>query len=554
MRRLLALALIGGLLAAASPSNAHRPARTVHVTVLAINDFHGNLIPPSGGIVVGDPRDPSGKTSVAAGGSEYMGTLIHQLRAKNRNTIFVSAGDVIGASPLLSALFHDEPTVESLSLMGLEVSTVGNHEFDEGPAELSRIQNGGCHPKDGCKGPHRFAGARFRYLAANVVQKASGKTLFPAYYVKSFGGVPVAFIGIALQGTPDIVSPSATEGLEFQDEAASVNALVPKLRARGVEAIVVLIHDGDAQTGDYNDCRAMSGALVDIVPKLDKAVDVVVSGHTHQAYNCTIDGRLVTSANRYGTLVTDIDLSLDVKTHDVVSAKAENLIVRDDRYARDPGQTALLASYQAIAGPLANRKVGAITQSLKRDPDPTGESPLGELLASAQLAATSSPQRGGAQIAFLNAGSVRAEIVRRASGEVTYADLFEAQPFGNSLVTLTLTGAQPRTLLEQQWSNPSAPRMLQVSDGFSYSWDALRPPGQKVLADSITLNGKPVDPQGVYRVTVTDYLADGGDGLAVLKEGADRVAAMPDIEATEAYLQAHSPVSPPALDRVHRAN
>src|SRR5581483_1250862 len=280
----------------ASQVMAQSPA-PVELRILAINDFHGNLKPPPGGIRIDDPNDKGKKIAVPAGGAEQMATLVKQLRDGHANNVFVAAGDLIGASPFLSAMFHDEPTIESLSLMGLAISSVGNHEFDEGKDELLRMQNGGCHPVDQCYRPdHRFEGAKFHYLAASTIDKATGKTVFPAYEVREFDGIPVAFIGLTLKGTADIISPVASNGLEFQDEADTVNALVPELKARGIEAIVVLIHEGGYPTGDYNECPGISGAIVDIVKKFDRAVDVVISGHTHQAYNCEIDGRLVTSA------------------------------------------------------------------------------------------------------------------------------------------------------------------------------------------------------------------------------------------------------------------
>src|SRR5712672_3576411 len=303
-------------------------AAPIELRILAINDFHGHLRPPPGGIRIADPADGSKSITVPAGGAEHMATLVKQLRAGHKNTIFVAAGDLIGASPFLSAMFHDEPTIESLSMMGLDVASVGNHEFDEGKDELLRMQNGGCHPKDGCQGPHPFAGAKFRYLAASTIEKSTGKSVFPAYAIREFAGVPVGFIGLTLKGTADIVSPDGVAGLEFRDEAETVNALIPELKARGVEAIVVLIHEGGLPTGDYNECPDISGPIVDIVKKFDPAVDVVISGHTHRAYVCKIDGRLVTSGDKFGTIVTTIDLKLDSITHDVISAKADNTIVR----------------------------------------------------------------------------------------------------------------------------------------------------------------------------------------------------------------------------------
>ncbi|MGA7803981.1 MAG: metallophosphoesterase, partial [Bradyrhizobium sp.] len=366
---------------------AETPA-AVDLRILAINDFHGYLRPPAGGIRIADPADKTRKIAVPAGGSETMASVVKALRENHRNTIFVAAGDLIGASPFLSAMFHDEPTIESLSMMGLEISSVGNHEFDEGKDELLRMQNGGCHPTDRCLGPHPFTGAKFHYLAASTIDKATGKTLFPPYEIRTFDGVPIAFIGLALKGTPQIISPSAAAGLEFRDEAETVNALVPELKAQGVEAIVVLIHEGGVPAGDYNECPGISGPIVDIVKKFDRAVDVVISGHTHQAYVCEIDGRLVTSADKFGTLVTAIDLKLDPATHDVVSAKADNVIVRVGASPKDPEQTALLAAYDKVASPIANRRAGAVTDTLSRVPNDAGESALGDVIADAQLAAT----------------------------------------------------------------------------------------------------------------------------------------------------------------------
>src|SRR5215475_454584 len=336
MKNILRLALAAVVLSAA-PAFAQSSA-PVDLRILAINDFHGYLR-PSPGIRISDSTDKEKKVLVPAGGSEHMATLVKQLREGHKNNIFVTAGDLIGASPFLSAMFHDEPTIESMSMMGLEISSVGNHEFDERKDELLRMQNGGCHPVDHCQGPHPFAGAKFHYLAASTVVKDTGKTLFPPYEIREFDGIPVAFIGLTLKGTPEIISPASSAGLDFRDEVETVNALVPELKAKGVEAIVVLIHEGGFPTGDYNECPGISGPIVDIVKKFDKAVDVVISGHTHQAYVCNIDGRLVTSADKYGTVVTAIDLALDPRTHDVISAKANNVIVRTGVYAKAPKQT-----------------------------------------------------------------------------------------------------------------------------------------------------------------------------------------------------------------------
>jgi len=552
----LALAI---LLAAAwrAPTHAQggdAAGAPIELTILAINDFHGHLKPPPGGIAIADPADRSRKIKVSAGGAEHMATLVKQLRAGAKHSVFVAAGDLIGASPLLSGMFADEPTIESLSAMGLDISAVGNHEFDRGPAELLRMQTGGCHPVRGCFGARPFAGAKFRYLAASTTVTSTGQTLFPPYAVKEFDGVPVAFIGLTLKGTPAIISPRAAAGLAFADEADTINALVPQLRARGIEAIAVLIHEGGQPTGDYDECPGISGPIVDIVKRLDKAVDLVVSGHTHRAYNCVIDGRLVTSADAYGTLLTRIDVKLDRKTRDVVSAKAENLIVRTDALEPDREQTALIASYEERVKGLAGRVVGSITATLSRAVEPNGESVLGDIVADAQLAATRADQDGGAQLAFTNPGGVRTDIVRGGDGNVTYADVFASQPFNNVLVTLTLTGAQIKLLLEQQWLGQQTPRILHVSRNFSYAWDATRPLGERVDAASIRLDGRPIDPAARYRVTVNNFLAEGGDGFAVLRAGTDRRTGGSDLAALVAWFEQNSPISPGPLDRIRRTN
>src|SRR5665647_2111968 len=416
LRSILTALTLAVVLDAASPALAQ--TAPVDVRILAINDFHGNLRPPPGGIQIADPDDRTKKIMVPAGGSEAMATLVKQLRTGAANTIFVAAGDLIGASPLLSAMFHDEPTIESMSMMGLELSAVGNHEFDEGKDELLRMQNGGCHRIDKCRGPHPFPGARFHYLAASTFDTQTGKTIFPPYEIREFGGIPVAFIGLTLKGTPGIISPESAAGLEFRDEADTVNAQVAELKARGVEAIVVLIHEGGFPAGDYNECPGISGPIVDIVKKFDPAVDVVISGHTHRAYVCEIDGRLVTSGDKFGTIVTAIDLKLDPATRDVISARADNVIVRTGALAKDPEQTALLAAYEEVAAPIANRQAGSITETLSRVPNDAGESPLGDIIADAQLAATSGEADGAAVIAFTNPGGVRTDIPRKEGGAV----------------------------------------------------------------------------------------------------------------------------------------
>lgn len=530
-----------------------KPSGTVDVQILAINDFHGNLEPPSGS---------SGRIgTINAGGVEYLATHINNLRASNPNTVVVSAGDMIGATPLISALFHDEPTIEAFNLIGLDFNAIGNHEFDEGVYELIRMQEGGCHPVDGCLDGDDFAGAEFRYLAANVTWQKNDKPIFPAYKTRTFNGVHIAFIGMTLEGTPTIVTPSGISMLNFLDEADTVNALIPELKQKGIETIVVLIHEGGAQAlpAPYNGCTGISGAIVDIVNNFDDEVDVVISGHTHNAYNCMIDGKLVTSAASFGRIVTDIDLTLDRKTGEVVSKTANNNIATRD-VALDANLTALIGKYRLLVAPFANRVIGSITADITRATNAAGESALGDVIADAQFDATNDPGFGDAVVAFMNPGGIRTDLIYaqisggESPGQVTYGESFNVQPFGNSLVTMTLTGAQIDTLLEQQFVGCGQPaggqKILQVSAGFTYEWSLSAPACSKVEIASIKIYGVPINPVGLYRVTVNSFLADGGDNFLVLKLGTDRLGGAVDTDALSDYFAAFSPVPPGPQNRI----
>ena len=533
------------------PDQAADKAQTTDVQILGLNDFHGNLEPPAGsGGRIG---------STNAGGVEYLASHVRELEKTSPNSVFVSAGDMIGASPLLSALFHDEPTIEAFNLMGLDFNGVGNHEFDEGVDELLRMQNGGCHPVDGCQDGDGFAGADFQYLAANVKYKDTGETIFPPYAIRHFPGVKVAFVGMTLEGTPSIVSPGGISTVNFLDEAESVNALVPELKRQNVETIIVLLHEGGSVSDrldetTMNRCNNPTGALPPIVQAMDDEIDVVVTGHTNWAVNCVIDGKVVTGAASAGRLLTDIDLTISRATKDVVEARVENKIVtRDVPMAEALSQ--LIAKYKAISAPLANRVIGSITADITRTANAAGESALGDVIADAQLEATDDPGSGDAVVAFMNPGGIRENLLfapsgSEAPGEVTYGEAFTVQPFGNSLVTMTLTGTQIDTLLEQQFDNPipGGSRILQVSDGFAYTWSASAPTGSKV--SSITIDGAPVLPGSSYRVTVNSFLADGGDNFAVLREGTNRLGGDVDLDALEKYFDANSPVAPGPQNRI----
>jgi 5'-nucleotidase len=531
--------------------NARENAKTTEIQILGLNDFHGAILPPSGS---GGRLGPSGTPEF--GGVEYLATHVRQLRATNPNTLFVSAGDLIGATPLISALFHDEPTIEAFNLMDLDYNGVGNHEFDEGVDELLRMQNGGCHPVDGCFDADGFGGAEFDFLAANVSYKDTGETIFPPYAIEHFDGVKVALIGMTTLETPSIVVPTAVTSVNFAAEAATVNALVPHLKAQNVETIVVLLHEGGrtstagngtgAGVDKINECANPTGAIPPIVDAMDDEVDVVVTGHTNWAVNCVLDGKIVTGAGSNGRIVTDIDLTISRATKDVVAASVNNVPVSRD-VAKAPDLTELVQKYDALSAPLSNRIVGTATADILRANNTAGESALGDVIADAQLAATSAPEKGGALVAFMNPGGIRTDI---AAGAVTYGELFAVQPFSNVMTVQTCTGQQIHDLLEQQFNGGNG--VLQVSDGFTYTYTASAPAGDKVDPASIKLDGVTIDPAAGYRVAMNNFLATGGDGFSVFTQCTNSIGGDIDLDALVAYFEASSPVSPGPQDRITR--
>ncbi len=521
------------------------PPAPVPLQILAINDFHGNIA----------------STSSSFGGvgrADFLAANVAAAEAGVENSIFVSAGDLIGATPLISALFHDEPTIEAMNLMGLDINGVGNHEFDEGRDELLRMANGGSHPVDGDLDGDGFAGADFEFLAANVVNDATGETIFPGVSVKQYGGVDVAFIGMTLEGTPLIVTPSGVAGLTFNDEVETVNGLIPELQAAGIEAIVVLLHEGGMSDGGPQDCgTGLSGPIADITAALDDAVDLVIAGHTNDEFICEIDGKWVTMADTAGRLFTDIDTHLDPVTGEMTIVAINNRFNSQAGVTPDPTLTALIDKYDALSAPLANQVVGTITADITRTANAAGESAFGDVIADAQLASTAPAGFGDAVAAFMNPGGIRTDLSftpsgSEAAGELTYGEAFASQPFGNSLVTMTLTGEQIDTLLEQQWVGQVSPRILQVSSSFAYTWDSAAADGAKVDIGSITINGTPIAADRQYRITVNNFLADGGDGFSVLIGGTDRLGGAVDLDALVSYFGVNSPVAPGLQDRITR--
>ena len=590
LRSVLTLLLCTAALQGAAPGAwaDDKASPSVRISLLAINDFHGNIAPPGIAVPVPDASDPAG-ARVSAGGAAYLSTLVRQQKALNPgNTLVVGAGDLLGATPLVSGLFHDEPTVEVLNQIGLDISSVGNHEFDKGAAELMRLQNGGCYPRsadgssglvggDTCMNQGRFEGARYRYLAANVIVKATGKPLFPAYAIREIDGVRVGMIGLTLRGTPAMVMPSGVAGLEFRDEVRTINALVPELQAQGVSVFVVLIHQGGqttARTALDKSCPGLSGDIVDIADRLDPAVQVVISGHTHQEYVCTRpDGRLITQSGFYGRLLTRIDLTVERATGKLLAKDANNLVVVNDQplklavgsspplpagyiaLAPDPEIAAIVRRYGDLSATIADLPIGRIAGPLNRQLTPAGESTLGALISDAFLAGASRPSEGiaPAQIAFTNPGGVRADLSSTLS--VSYGQLFSVMPFNNALVTMDLTGIQLLRLLEQQWEGRATRSLvLHVSEGFSYSWDAARPAGQRVLPGSATLQGEPIRPDAMYRIATNSYLAEGGDGFSVLKQGKNVQTGELDSVVLKLYFRAKGVVQVPTLGRITRLN
>ncbi|MEU4603627.1 bifunctional metallophosphatase/5'-nucleotidase [Kribbella sp. NPDC023972] len=564
----LALAT-GGTVTQAATTAKPTPTHT-QIQLLAINDFHGNLAPNS-------PTSSSGNVNgTPAGGAEFLATHLKQMRAaaaaKGQQSVTVAAGDLIGASPLLSAAFHDEPTIEALSGMGLEVASVGNHEFDEGWRELLRMQTGGCLPdgdgqnnQNSCPDPQTpFQGAKFKYLSANVFFENTQKTLFAPYKIKTFkDGRKVAFIGMTLENTPNIVTKSGVEGLTFTDEIETANKLVPILKKKGAESIVVLLHEGGfpADPRAYNSCPGISGPIVDINAGLDPEIDAIISGHTHQGYNCTLQDkagqpRLVTSASSFGKLVTEVRLSIDNKTGDVDRANtvASNQIVTQD-VRRDPRTSALITKYQDLVAPISNKVIGHITTpTVSRTADGSLESPLGNLIADAQLADTSTVTDGKIPVvAFMNPGGIREHLVSNG-GEVTFGAAFTVQPFNNYLVSMDMTGTQIKALLEQQFSGvngPEAPKfkVLQVA-GITYTWNPAAAAGSKVVPGSIKIAGQPLVDGTTYRIVTNNFLSDGGDGFPAFTTATNKFFGGLDIDAFANYLTAHDPYTPVPTNRI----
>jgi len=528
---------------------ATRSGAPIEINLVALNDFHGQL----------EARDKIYRLNgqpprtIRVGGIDTIGGALNAWRAEDPELVLVGAGDLVGATPALSSIWADEPTVEAMNLLGLRLSSVGNHEFDRGTNELLRQQYGGCEspsPQKACKLRPHYAGARFTYLSANVVDAKSGAPFLPPYKIETVKGVRIGFIGAVLKDTAVMVTPSGVAGVRFLDEVESINRWAAELRAQKVAAIVLLIHQGGNTPEQFDQvaCSQLSGPIVGLVKRLDPAIRLVISAHTHQGYLCEVDGRVVTQAEQSGQVLTRIRMQIDPLNQTVAGITARNVLMEQGSFAPDPALAKLLAEVKVRSNEVLNRPIARLAVPRISDRlDAAGESPLGDVAADAQLAATAPL---GAQIAFINHKSLRTELVGGPQG-ATYAQVAATHPYGNTLIVMTLTGAQIRALLEQQtWHAEEAAggrRTLQVSNGFSYRWDARRPRGARVLPDSVMLHGAPIVDTQPYRVSVNTFMAQGGDGYTVLTQGVDRLdSGLLDLDVFIDYLAARDRAGSPA--------
>ncbi len=536
------------VLALAAAGCATAPREPITLNLVAINDFHGNLEPSK--YTYTDAATGKSET-LRAGGIEALSGALAAWRKEDKDLLFIGAGDLIGASPALSSMWADEPSIEAMNLMGLQVSSVGNHEFDQGRKELLRQQNGGCdspRPKKACKLAPEFKGARFTYLAANVLDKATGKPFMPAYRIETVKGVKVGVVGVVLQDTASVAVSSAIAGLDFIGEAEAINRTLPQMRAEGAQVIVALVHEGGRtdEAPQQPACKGLTGAVVDIVKQLDPAIRLVITGHSHQGYLCQVDGRVVTQADAAGHLLSRIALTVDPASGALAGIDVKNVVMDPAKFPADPKVAAYLASVKersraALARPLG--KLGVAT--VARKGNEAGESPLGNLIADAIVAAT---RDQGVQIGFMNTGGIRKDLDTGEGMVATFGHAQAVLPFGNTLVVMDLTGAQLRRVLEQQWDRPAAssPTILQVSQGLSYQWDEKRPLGSRIVPGSLKFMGAPVDDAKTYRVVANNFLAEGGDNIPEFAKGTNRVdTQLVDLDALSDYIAKNPGVGAP---------
>lgn len=530
-RRLGASLLLATLLAGCATQQAAAPTE---LTLLSINDFHGNIQPARPTPLMPRVADPvTGEVKPQpAGGVAHLATALARLKAQNPDAVVVAGGDLIGASPLISNLLRDEPTLAAMSTLGISASALGNHELDAGLPELLRQARGECAPT-GCLWPG-YQGPGFPYLGANVLDAATGKPLLPTHVVAQAGKLKVAIAGVATLDTPKVIVARAIKGIRFADEADTLNALVPQLKAEGAQVLVAVMHEGgvQGQGTSANDpsyaCPTLTGRVNDIAKRLDPAYAIIIGGHTHQAYTCKINGRLVVQAGSYGGWITESHLKLDANGR-VTEATAVNHPVLQSVYAPNAALAELVARAAALTEAARTKPVATLPRGATRfAKEPNGDAALGNLIADSQLAFAR--KQGPADIAFMNPGGIRAELVVEAGKPTTMSDLLAIQPFGNDIVALTLTGQQLWDILQRQLpKGDAAPRMLQPSSTLRYRW-RMGADGQPQLGE-ILIEGKPLERTRDYRVVVNNFLSEGGDAQAGFKHGRDRAVIGTDIDA-----------------------
>ncbi|MGR3763093.1 bifunctional metallophosphatase/5'-nucleotidase [Rossellomorea sp. NS-SX7] len=500
-------------------SSSTDPGEYISVQLLGVNDFHGQLE---------TVRTRDGKQ---VGGAEYMAAYLKKHRQENENTLLVHAGDMVGASSPVSSLMQDEPSVEWMNMVGFDIGTLGNHEFDEGTDEMFRLLDGGKHEKTG-----DFEGAAFPYTAANVIDKRTGKSILPPYLIKEVDGVPIGFIGVVTTETRDIVLPSGIERVEFIDEVTAINQSVKQLKAKGVQSIVVL---GHVSASSNEDGTNPAQDFAEFAPGIDDEVDIIFGGHNHGYANTVVDGKMIIQAYSYGTAFSDVDLFIDRETKEIVNKKADIISTYHDGIEPDQEVKKMVDAYSADKQMMLGQKMGKADAPITKEKTDSGERPIGNLIADSHR------QNMGTDIAFMNPGSIRANL---DEGELTWGELYTMLPFGTNLVKVSLTGAELKEALEQQWTG-NFQTIMQTS-GLHYTWDKEAPPGQKVV-EMTDADGNAIQPEQTYTVTMTNYLATGGDGFTAFKKGTDTVEGPPTLDSFITYIiESGGSIAPPELGRI----
>lgn len=511
---------------------------TVDIDLVTVNDFHGRIeqAAPSGGIAA-------------------LSSAVKQIRAENPNTVFAAAGDMIGASTFTSFIQQDVPTIEALNAAGLDVSAVGNHEFDQGFADLTdRV----------------MPLALWEYLGANVYHKGTTTPALPEYFTQTFDGVTIGFVGAVTDELPSLVSPAGIADITVGDPTEAANRVADQLsdgkKANGeADIVVLLVHEGAATT-DIASATDPASRFGKIVLGANDNVDAIVSGHTHLAYNHVIDGRPVISSGQYGERFSRMDIQYD-KSSKTFTMKNEIFNLMDGTtplYPNDPAVQPIVDEAVAVANVLGSQVLGTATADFGRavasnpigapsfPENRGGESTLGNLVADVQLWSLNQDRPATSQvaIAFMNPGGLRADL---ASGEVTYREAADVQPFANTLVTLNLTGAQVKQVLEEQWQPAGASRpflKLGVNKELEYTYNPAGAAGNRIT--EILLNGVPIDPAATYLVGANSFLASGGDNFFTLGAGTNKAdSGKIDLESMVDYFAAQpsNTISPDTAQR-----